>query len=689
MKQFYTAQEIADALGVVRSTIVRRAEKQKWESQQRLDQGGGYEYHISNLPAEARKALEAQQINELLPRIHESKRLISKPASTLSADALNHRQRSTADARGTVINTINAMHDQGVSKEAAITTLLTQAETGLLAQINPVLDTALQMAKDPRGKSKSKYPSSRSIKRWFAKDIKTLAPKSKRDVVIPVWAAAFLKCWQRPEKPSIAHAYRQFEATYEDELPSIHSVRRFIEKMGNVSKQRGRMGAREIKNITAHYRRDTSDLTAGEVYSADGHTFDAEVQHPLHGRPFRPEVTTFIDVATRRVVGVSVDLAESSLAVLDALISSCTQSVPNILYVDNGGGYENALLKDEAVGVLSRLGVTMTHSIAYNSQARGIVERVHHTIWVDGAKSLPGYIGVDMDKEARLSNFKVSRKAVKQGGRMPLMGWADFMDWVNDRIDWYNARPHSSLPKITDEAGKRRHQTPDECWQQHIDSGWTPDVLTSTEAANIFRPRITRKVIRCEVKLMTNRYFNNDLTEWHGEEVQVAFDINDPQQVWVYELESGRLICEAQVDGNSQSYFPKSFRVLAAEKRAKSKLKRAEAKAEEARLELNGHPALEREEPMYIPNIGALTPELLNTQDSIEEAVVVESSKEQSLEEMTADQRIVLYQSYQNGKPVPEHHEFWVKNYGRSKEYSAWARRYEAEQEMGPEARTL
>lgn len=695
MKQWFSMKELADhqlpELPTTVQGLLKLANRENWESQQRMGKGGGWEYHISNLPSEARKALEAQQIEALMPRLHERKQVAIKTASA-HQKGLTERQRTVADARTTVICAVDGLKTNGVTQKAAITALLAQAISGQLDVINPVLDAALRLAKDPRGRSKSSYPSERSLLRWLGTETKALAPKSKREVIIPAWASDFLKCWQRPEKPSIEHAYRQLTTRYSDadkadDLPSIHQVRRFITKMGNVSKQRGRMGAREIKNILAFYRRDFADLVAGEVYSADGHSFDGEVQHPLHGRAFRPEVTTFIDIATRRAVGVSVDLAESSIAVLDALISSCTQAIPSIIYVDNGGGYENALLKDEALGVLARLGATMTHSVAYNSQARGAIERVHQTLWVDGAKELPSFVGADMDKEARHENFKLSRKAIKHGGALPLMGWQDFMDWVNQRVDWYNARPHSSLPKITDAQGKRRHMSPDDLWQQHIDNGWEPDLLSPSETADVFRPRVERKVNRCEIRLMTNIYFSKALTEWHGEQVQVAFDIHDPQEVWVYEPEHGRLICAAEVDGNRQAYFPKSFRQMAAERRAKAKIKRADLKKEEALLELHGRPALEQDNGFQLPGIGSLTevlanrPSMFDAQAEVEEAVytpVAEAapSRATEFELMSPAERFELFETYRSGqKAIPDSHQKWFSRYGNSRECQAFTRR--------------
>ncbi len=679
MKEWYTAKELANTLGVVHSTIVRKAERESWESQKRIGQGGGYEYHISNLPIEARKELEAKQVQALIPQVSESKHLKIKQRHD---DSLTQTQRKVTDARATVLKAIEALNQQGVTKEAAMTTLLTQAQTGALVDTSPVLDKALRMAKDARGRKGSDYPSVRTLKRWLSPNNKTLTPKrTPSNFFIPAWVSAFMDCYQQPEKPTVTGAYRQFEKQWSGELPSIHAVRRFLDKVGNVSLQHGRMGNREIKNLKAFVRRDFSQLLPGDVYSADGHTFDAEVAHPYHGRPFRPEITTFIDIATRRAVGYSIDLAESGIAVLDALIDACTKALPAMLYVDNGSGYCNALLKDESLGVLARLGTDVRHSLPYNSQARGVIERVHQTLWIEGAKQIPGYIGHDMDREAAQMQHKLSRKAIKEGGKTHLLSWEMFIEFCEDRMDEYNNRPHTSLPKITDELGRRRHLTPSEQWALFEKKGWQADTLSADEAADIFRPRVTRKVNRCEIRLNTNIYFSHALEEFHGDRVQVAFDFKDAQFIWVYELGNGRLICKAEWNANKAHYMPMSYIMQAREKRANARLKRIDVKRDEIEAERTGSYALTQDEPVVIPGLGNVTDirKRMKERASTEDAEVVEATLIESVRmpaDMTPSERMETYQRYMNGAPVPTEHEFWLTSYPKTKEFASLNKRY-------------
>jgi putative transposase len=210
-----------------------------------------------------------------------------------------------------------------------------------------------------------------------------------------------LKLWAKPQKPTLAACLELLPSYYSGKQPSYTQAWSFIKKLGAVSREKGRMGSRDIKNIKGFIHRDSSDLMPADVYTADGHCFDAEVAHPLHGKPFRPEITAILDVATRKLVGWSVSLSESSWAVLDAIRMCATlHGIPAMFYVDNGSGYKNDVLTAQGRGVLSRLNITVSHALPYNSQGKGVIERSHKTLWVNAAKNLPTYIGKDMDAEA-------------------------------------------------------------------------------------------------------------------------------------------------------------------------------------------------------------------------------------------------------------------------------------------------
>lgn len=587
IKTHYSAAELAEmglpGLPSTERNVRALADRAGWsyvEVPSRGRIGLRREYAAATLPAEARTALLARAVASVTPVAPPAPALPAAPHTpAITAADLTDRQRLERDARTGVLAAVRRLQAQtGCSQEAALTTLLTSARAG---RLDAVLDKMLQLARDARGRKGDGYPSVRTLKRWLA--AKDLAPRVvQRDMLVPAWGKVLLTHYQQPQKPSVQQAYERACADWTGEAFSVHQARRFLARLGVVTRERGRMGPRELKNIQPFVRRTFDMLLPNDVWSADGHTFDAEVQHPLHGRPFRPEITTFIDIATRRVVGWSVDLAESSYAVADALRNGVEHNgIPAILYVDNGSGYRNAFIQDEATGLLGRLGITIEHSLPYNSQARGVIERVHQTIWVRGARELPSYIGRAMDREARLEQFKLTRRALKAGGAMPLMPWHLFMQWCEEQVGTYNARPHRSLGGIS----------PDAAWANHLARGWRPAMADAADLNTLFRPRVERVLARAEIRLFNNLYFSPALAEFHGMRVHVAYDIHDASRVWVY-APDGRLICEARVNGNTQHYFPVPVVEQARQKRAQRRLNRVDTKREEILAELHGGPAL-------------------------------------------------------------------------------------------------
>lgn len=424
-----------------------------------------------------------------------------------------------------------------------MTTVLTQAKMPGFEHIAKLFS----LAADGRGGG-GKLPSVRTIKRWFAaRESNSLAPKARtEDMNVPSWLPVFLECYRLPMKPSVSEAYRLFVNRLEalpspqpspagrgGDVPSIHQVRRWLGKLGNVERERGRRGARDLKNILPHKRRDFLHLKPAAIYTADGHTFDAEVLNSLSGLPFRPEITTVLDVGTRRCMGWSVGLAESRFTVLEALSHASRAAIGAIWYVDWGRGFENLMMTDEATGLMGRLGMTMTHSRAYNSQAKGASERSHN-IFTRAAANLPSFVGKNMDDEARQKLFKLSRKEVRLHGKIlnsPIPTWDEFKGYIERVVDEHNDRPHRSLPKFTDREGKRRHMSPNEFWALKVAEFGEPPRVSPEEEGYLSRPQEMRTVRRGGVSLFGNTYYSAELMEFNGETVRVGYDVQDA--LWV------------------------------------------------------------------------------------------------------------------------------------------------------------
>ncbi len=577
---WYTAQELSGLPGLPGTVqgVNYRARQEGWSWQPRKAQGGGREFLFSCLPSETQAALLTRLSSEGNQLTVQSDVQVS-----ISTAALNDRQRTVMSARLAFCREIERMM-QLVSQKAAIDALVKHAQAGTLS---PYLQDRVEIANDR--KTADRGLSERTLKRWLAtwraadRNEASLAPLRQRaNLGMPEWAPAFLRCYQRPTKPSVAASYAEFSSNWTGDLPSIHAVQRFLKKLSPDVLNRGRMSPQELKALQPFRRRSTKNLLPGDVYTADGHKFDAEVINPLTGKPYRPEITTVLDVASRRVVGISVGEAESAIGVLDALRGAIQECMFSIFYVDNGSGFANDTVRE----VVDRLGGTMTHSLPYNSQARGLSERGHQTIWVRAAKKLTSYIGADMDKHAGTKVHRLGRKELRELGKSRVIPeFGVFMAGVEHEIANYNSTPHRGLDKIRDpETGKLRNMSPDEAWQAAIEAGWEPMIAPGALVESLIRPQVTRTTRRGEIAWGGNNYFMEDLTALHGQEIRVAYDVRDASQVWAYTLE-GELIGAAQLDGNSTDYMPRSMVEMAREKRQQGQFSRAVNKLET----LTGH----------------------------------------------------------------------------------------------------
>ncbi len=577
--------------------------RQKWQKQERVGRGGGFKYQLPSRVLATIKEHAVQALVKAAPIEQLQADTDITVSTSVKPAELKDWQRQIAEARAAICGEVRRLADAG-GTERAIRTVIDLAASGSLA---PHLQRLVPVANAKVGTSRAL--SRGTLYRWLNDSQHgwaNLAPKSRESLDVPAWAPHLLKLYQQPQKPSLLYCIERLPAVLPPgiTLPSYYAANRFLKKMSRVDMQRGRMGSREIKNIRPFVRRDSSEMWPTDAYTADGHTFDGEVAHPAHGKAFRPEITTVLDIASRRAVGWSAGLAESTWAVLDALRNACEfGGIPSIFYVDNGSGYRNAAMSDEANGFMERLSITLTHSLPYNSQARGIIERSHQTIWVRGAKSLPTYMGAAMDREAKQNVYKLTRADIKTSGTSRLlMPWKDFLSWCQQQIDEYNDRPHRALPKVRGDDGKLCHQTPNEAWAQAVAEGCELVPVEPHEAADLFRPYKDAKVSRGEIRLFGNLYFDRALEPYHSDVVRVGYDIHDASRVWVRD-QAGRVICVAEFEANKRNYFPTSFLEQAAQKRAEGRIKRAQVKIEEAESELNPPQILEYQPPIQLPTI--------------------------------------------------------------------------------------
>ncbi len=624
MDNWFSASELADQ-GLTgwpqskRNIQVKLNQIAQPKKRKRASRGGGYEYHISCLPKEIRGQLVNNTAKSLVQSSNTNIEQVQSPTPLTSIASLTGDQRATRDARATFVQQVNqlALH-MGRSKAVDAVVLMVK-EKSLPEGLENLLPIAnARSGTKVTGSQKCQRLARRTLYSWvstFEKEgVDALAPKNKEaDWSLPDWVPFLMNLWADPRQPDLKSCIEDLEKTLPEDItcPSYHQANRFIKnKLNIVERNRGRMGPQELKSIKAFTRRDTSELWPGAIMSSDGHTFKAKVEHPFHGRPFKPEITMVIDVYTRYVTGFSLGLAENSMGVLEALSDSIVErhdgrkkALPAIWYTDNGKGFRANIFEDEHTGFYARWGITPKNSLPYNSQARGIIENPNKTILHKLAKTLPTYDGPALDKQAKRAIDRERAIKGRKGQRASFeVTWAEFYELVQEAIDQKNNSPHRGLPRVRDpETKKYRHLTPLEMWENWEAEGGKTTTISLEQAADLVRPVEKRKIIRGEVQLPWGKYFSFDLEPFHGEWASVSYDINNASQVWVRSIEDDRLLAVAKRDGNKKAYFDHdtlrtavSKQEYVLEQRTKGRLKRVDEKREEILAEAEG-PALEME----------------------------------------------------------------------------------------------
>lgn len=599
------------------------------------------EYHFSLLPQPIQATIFA-----IGRRIRETAIAADKQASDkrelamLAATSLSARQRMVMEKRAEVLASItgyeiaNSMTRASAIRDfvsAQVTHLqretvrakqdegfaLTTADLKLVSRPDPLLQgfgltaEALAIANNrPTGNGKV---SRSTIYEWYKisdnQGVHALAPAlTKETKDVPPGFAEFLSYYAKPSKPAMTEALEDYNNDNPDHPLTIDQVRYTLRiKLNDIERNVGREGLLTLRSRMAYVSRSTENLFPTTIYSADGKTFDAEVAHPVHGRAFKPEITTIIDIATRKAVGMAISLKENVISVTEALRNSCCDhGIPAIFYVDRGPGYKNKTFDGDFSGLMGRLSITKMHALPYNSQAKGVIERLNKTVWNKLARKYPTYLGEEMDKEAANAAHKQTRRDIAEFGTSSLLpSWEKFRADCEAAIAAYNAHPHDHLPKIIDPvSGKKRHMSPDEFWESHVRNGFEAVPVEEDIKDDLFRPYEIRTVRRAIVEWNTNEYFHRRLEAYHGEKVMVGYDFADASKVWVREIDfdlgqPGALICVAEFAGNKVDYVPRSYQQKAEETRMKGRLSRIERKRRE--IELEASPTRFIEAPNVVP----------------------------------------------------------------------------------------
>lgn len=652
--EFFTAAELAKAAkerglrGFPHSERRVRdyAEREGWNRlpdrltrQRNSAKAGGrpsMEYHVSLLPEILQAMLQGRMQKARLAAVHgrEADRDRAQ-IDALKASALAPRARRAMEARAEVLVSIESVaiasgktrawaiarflaaqtawiDRQESERRRDLGEFLTEREAAALARpldLTALFQLSAEIIAHANDRKRGGVKRS-AIYEWFkARDergVVALAPEPPREAQpLPGWFPEFLQFYAIGSKPNVPAALVKYKESLPEGafVPTEAQIRHILKnRLNSIEKNVGREGLLTLRSRLPYITRTTEDMWPTTIYEADGKTLDSEVADPVSRRPIRPEITSVVDVATRKCVGYAVSRKENVIAVTDALRRSCSaHGICAIFYTDRGAGYKNKTFDADVGGLMGRLGITKMHALPYNSQAKGVIERFNH-VWNNLARAMPSYIGRDMDKEAGKAFHKETRTEIREIGfarRLPT--WPQLIEAIEAEIAAYNDKPHEGLPRYEDpHTGALRHMSPNQAWAAHVAAGFEAVTIDAEEQDDLFRHYEIRSCRRAQVQWNTNEYYHEALEAYHERKVMVGYDLNQADKVWVREFDAasgqpGKLICVAIYLGNAQRYVPLTYERAAMEGRNKAALKRLEDKSRAKREELDAPFLLEHQ----------------------------------------------------------------------------------------------
>lgn len=541
---------LVEALGLHKASVGRRVEDERWPFREERCRGGRRRlYPVDRLPEDVQVAL----VRHLTQRVSDD---VAKEAQAPVELALvRDTDRETALQRATVVEAWQAWARAHRRKYSSVRA----------AQDAFCADWSLEHAEQALSRA--------TLVRWRAAyqahGVAGLVPGYRDRGAKAEWpdaARLYLKAvWLRPERPGMALAIRQLRGKAVAEgwsLPSDQTLRRYLQGLPRPFVVRMREGAKAFNEQCLPYiERRYDDLLPNDVWVADHKIFDVFVRDPADGAVFRPWLSAYLDVASRRLVGRCLGRTPSSDTIVVAFGRGARRNgVPAAVYQDNGRdyssrrmaggiprfrqtGYAKTKTDEEMAGVYRQLDVACHFALPGNARAK-IVERWFGTL-ISGFERtiLKGYVDSSPKRRA-----ETAEEARRTGQVLELAEFEQLFDrWVDEV---YHRTPHT---------GEGMHgRTPDQAWTDGLARGAEIRMASPRTLAFLMGQARQVRVSRQGVRVEKRHFWSEDLVRAAdvGSQVVVRYDREDLAEVQVFDLAGRWLAAAAAVERTG--YFDKA-----------------------------------------------------------------------------------------------------------------------------------
>lgn len=213
----------------------------------------------------------------------------------------------------------------------------------------------------------------------------------------------------------------------------------------------------------------------------------------VNGVKYRTYLIHFIDDHSRLIVGHGFFFHDNAINVQKIFKKAIeTYGVPKQIYLDNGKSYKNTQLEI----ICARLGVKLTHTHAYDPEAKGKVER--------------------------------SFKTIKEGW-MYSTDWNKFNSIEELEINYNEYLYNNYINKIHSEL----NETPNNVWHNDI-KNTVHKTIEKDKLEEIFMHTITRKVSNDRIISFNNVLYEVPY-EYVGQEIELRYFVNNEEELWIYD----------------------------------------------------------------------------------------------------------------------------------------------------------
>lgn len=536
-----TAATIARVIGLVKRSVLRRAEAEGWKY---LDGANRKRrFFIAHLPSDIRAALA---LTESEPQAGLSLINNDRLPVLVGSPELTKQQNRIALARADLvrlyINEKEKAKSNGRSKVLAADLFIKGYNTG---DLYPRLFSTLGQV------------SRQSLDRWAKVfrdadfDYVALAPlwgnrKGDRKLTDGEFNV-LLSFTLHPNRFRIAEAVRLTKRALEHRnIPSPSTEATLRRALLDFKKAHydqwvfAREGEKALNDKCLPYlERGINLLDVGDVLVADGHVLNFQLLHPFTGKPCRMTMVAWYDWASCMMVGWEIMPTENVQCVASALRRAILTlgKMPKVAYLDNGKAFKSKVFTSKDIdfeaagfyGMFARLGMETMFAWPYNAQSKP-VERFFETFG-EIERLMPTYVGTSIEnKPAHILRNERLHKQIhekKYGGWVPTIQEANriIADWLTE----FSGRPHRGLKGL--------------CPGEIFTAGKGPGV-DEVALRHMMMSIDVKSVHRNGIRFLGRNYYDEALYGCR-DRVIVRYDFEDVSKVLVYTADE-KFLCEAK-----------------------------------------------------------------------------------------------------------------------------------------------